>query len=529
MVQGRSLKIPAGKSMKRKSGLYFFRAALFFLFFIPAALLFPGGAKEEAAAEFQDTTWTLVVAAFDTSALGEANSALGETILWDLTKNIGKVNYRLRVADDYVYYKSLALRKNLSTAAQALANKRNERDQLLYRGDPEWRYRKALKGIDTEIEKLEADYRKVLAADVLIDREPVFMLAKENMENLFPQPPKEGEEYRFCRAQGADAVITGTMVEYYGRIIVTQNLYVRYTDSYIYRDSIIFSPEDSEAAMEEFADGITRTIGGLPPAELRVAAMPENALVLLDQGYGGRGTLEQSLSPGKVRVEAFADDHESADIELELEGGEQTELVLELKPVERSQLTVDVPGKEGVAVYLGSLYIGSTPLALHLPENRLEYVFVESPDGEEAAAIFLSPPPQYLPPPVISPQKPRLLAGFFGPKSDLEGNRLNLRTAPPYDPEARRVDKTRSWYYWAWAGTWVSAMGAWMLNGYANSIIDSYRRSSPRTTAMYEKAEQAQIFNYAGIGLVSAAVLVEIIQMARYITTAGKDAPPYVD
>jgi hypothetical protein len=516
--------------MKHTTGLNFFRGAapLFLLFFIPAAL-FPGGAKEEAVPEFQDATWTLIVTAFDTSAMGEANSALGETILWDLAKNIGKVNYRLRVADDYVYYKSLALRKNLSTAAQALTNKRNERDQLIYRGDPEWRYRKALKSVDTEIEKLEADYRKVLAADVLIDREPVFMLAKENMENLFPQPPKEGDEYRFCRTQGADAVITGTMVEYYGRIIVTQNLYVRYTDSYIYRDSIIFSPEDSEAAMEEFADGITRTIAGLPPAELRVAAMPENALVLLDQGYGGRGILEQSLSPGKVRVEVFADDHESADIELELKGGEQTELVLELKPVDRSQVTVDVPGKEGASVYLGSLYMGGTPLTLQLSKDQLEYIFVESPDGEEAEAIFLSPPPQYLPPPVVSPRRPRLLAGFFGPKSDLDGNRLNLRTAPPYDPEAQRVDKTRRWYYWAWGGTWVSAMGAWMLNGYANSIIDAYRRSSPQTAEMYEKAQQAQILNYAGIGLVSTAVLVEIIQMARYITTAGKDAPPYVD
>jgi hypothetical protein len=524
-------KIPAGKNMKRKNRLYFFprAAALFLLFFIPAALLFPGGAQEEAAPELQDPAWTLIVAAFDTSALGEANSALGETILRDLAKNIGKVNYRLRVADDYVYYKSLALRKNLSAAAQALTNKRNERDQLLYRGDPDWRYRAALKNIDTEIEKLEADYRKVLAADVLIDREPVFMLAKENMENLFPQPPKEGDEYRFCRTQGADAVITGTMVEYYGRIIVTQNLYVRYTNSYIYRDSIIFSPEDSEAAMEEFADGITRTIAGLPPAELRVAAVPANALVLLDHGYGGRGTLEQSLSPGKVRVEVFADDHESADIELELEGGEQTELVLELKPVDRSPLTVDVPGKEGISVYLGSLYMGGAPLTLHLPENQLEYVFVEGPDGEGAEAIFRSPPPQHLPPPVISPRKPRLLAGLFGPKTGLEGDRLNLRTAPPYDPEAQRVDKTRRWYYWAWGGTWVSAMGAWMLNGYANSIIDAYRRSSPQTAEMFKKAEQAQILNYAGIGLVSTAVLVEIIQMARYITTAGKDAPPYVD
>jgi hypothetical protein len=499
------------------------------LLFMPGALLFSWGAREEDSPEFQDTTWTLMLTAFDASALGESNAALGETILRDLAKNLGKVNYRLRVAEDYAYYETLAQRKNLSAAAQTLVNKRNERDQLLYRGDPEWKYRKALKDMDAAIEKLEEDYQKVLAAEIFIDQEPVFMMAKENMEDLFPQPPRGGGEYGFCKTHGADAIITGSMTEYYGRIIVTQNLYVLYADSYIYRDTIIFSPEDSEEAMEEFAGGITRTIAGLPPAELRISTMPENALVLLDQGYGGRGAMEQSLAPGKVQVEVFADSHESADIELEMGGGELTELVVELNPVTQSSLTVDVPGKDGASVYLGSLYMGDAPLTLQLPGEQLEYIVVKDPEGEEAEAIFKSPPPKYLPPAVIAPRKPGLLTGLFRPKSSLDGNTLNLYTAPAYDPEAQRVDKARRWYYWAWGGTWVSAMGAWMINGYANSIINSYTGSSSQTMEMFEKVQQAQILNYMGIGLVSTAVLVEIIQMARYITTAGKDAPPYID
>jgi hypothetical protein len=511
-------------------GLPFFRRALPWLFLLlPLLPLFPFGAKEEAAPEVQDRTWTLLITAFDTSALGEANTALGESILRDLAAEIGKVNYRLRVADEYAYYESLAERQKFSAAAQALVNKRNERDQLIYRGDPPWRYRKNLKTLDLEIEKLEEAYRQVQAVKILIDREPVFTLARENMEGLFPQPPGEGGEYRFCKTQKADAIITGALNEYHGRIFVTQNLYVLYADSYIYRDSAIFSPEYSAEVMTGFAGRITGTIAGIPPAELRVSAMPENALVLLDRGYGGRGGLERGLPPGKVQVEAFAEDHESAGIELELEGGKRTELVLGLKPLEQFPLYIDVPGEEGVSVYLGSLFMGKTPLTLNLLPNQLEYVFAENPNGNEADAIFLSPPPQYLPPAIASPGKPRFFARLFPQKSDLEGNRLSLRLAPPYDPEEKRVDRARYWYYWAWAGTWLSSIGAWMINGYSTSVISAYNNSPNPTDDMYKKASRAQTLNFVGIGLVSAAVLVEIIQMARYITIAGKDAPPYVE
>jgi hypothetical protein len=518
--------------MEQTAKLFFLRKVLLrrLWFFLLPASLFSFGAKEEPEPELLDPNWTLLITAFDTSALGEGNSVLGETVLRNLAAEIGKLNYRLRVSEEYAYYRSLAERKNQSGAAQSLVNKRNERDQLIYRGDPKWKYRKNLKALDAEIEKLEEDYQKVLASEVFIDREPVFVLARENGEGLFPQPPKEGGEYQFCKNQNADAIITGTLGEYHGRIFVTQNLYVRYADSYIYRDNIIFSPEYSAEAMGEFAGRITGTIAGLPPGELKIATMPENALILLDHGYGGRGELEQILPPGTVHVEALAEDHESAALDIELGGGERTELILGLKPLDPIPLHIDVPGEEGVSVYLGSMFMGKTPLTLTLPPNRLEYVSAESPGGDEMDAVFMSPPPGYLPPALGSPEKTRLFAKLFRPKSKLDGNSLSLRLGPPYDPDEKRVDRARYWYYWAWAGTWVSAIGAWMINGYANSIINAYNDpASTHSSAMYEKAKRAQTLNFVGIGLVSAAVLVEIVQMARYITIAGKDAPAYVE
>jgi hypothetical protein len=445
----------------------------------------------------------------------------------DLAGSVGGVSRRLRVSEEYAYHEGLARRTGLAAAAQALAGKRNERDQLVYRGEQDWRYRKNLKAVDAEIEKLEENYRKLETAEILVDGEPEFTLSRQNLEGVFPAPPAEGAEGRFCREQKLDALIVGTMSEYHDRIYLTQKLYVLYVDSYIYEDSILFSSEDSAAAVEEFAAGITLAITGMEAADLRISARPEGARIFIDRAYAGAGEVSSpGRPPGTVVLEVFADDHESAAAELELKGGELTEVRVDLRPVETSALTVSVPGAEGAALYQGSLYVGTTPMTLNFPNGSLEYVFVETPGGE-AKAIFLSPSPDVLPPPIRT-RPAGLFAGLFPAKSRLEGNTLSLVTRVPYNPKEGRVDKIRRESYWAWGGVWVSAIGAWMINGYYNAVVNAYNNSS-RTEEFYNRAVRYRNLNYWGIGLVSAAALVDIIQMLRYINTAGKDAPVFVD
>jgi hypothetical protein len=507
------------------------RVPVFLFFLLSAASLFPRGAGEGEKTEqrIYDPLWTLTVTAFDTSALSPSNEALARNIMRDLVGNIGKVSSRLRVSEEYAYHEAIAVRAELAAAAQALINKRNERDRLLYRGEPEWKYRRSLKTVDAEIEKLEEDYRRVQDSRVIIENEPDFVLSRQNTEGLFPAPPEPGKEGRLCRDQKWDALLVGSMSEYHGRIFVTHKLYVLYVDSYIFEDSILFSSEDSTVAMEEFAAGITEAISGVPPAELRIAVRPEDAQIFLDGAYVGRG--EVSLSgrpPGNLSLEIYADNHESVTTELELRGGELTEIEADLRPLEMSELIITVPDEPEAAIYQGSRYRGTAPVTLSLPAGSLEYIFVKTPDGAETKAVFLTPSPDALPPAIRTKRRAGLFAGLFPPRSSLGGNNLNLVTTSFYDPKEGRVDKIRRGYYWSWGGVWVSAIAAWMLNGHANSVINAYNNSPAQTFEMYEQAKLARNLNYVGIGLVSTAVVVDIIQMVRYINTSGKDAPVLV-
>jgi hypothetical protein len=502
-------------------------------FYLSAASLFPRGAGDSgkgAEQQIYDPLWTLAITAFDTSALSPSYEALARDIMRDLTGNIGKVSSRLRVSEEYAYHEAIAIRTELAAAAQALVSKRNERDRLLYRGEPEWRYRRSLKTVDAEIIKLEEDYHRVQNSPIYIEHEPDFTLSRQNLEGLFPAPPEAGREGQTCRDQKWDALLVGSMSEYHGRIFVTHKLYVLYVDSYIFEDSILFSSEDSTEAMEEFAAGITMSLTGVPSAELRIAARPADAQIFLDGAYAGRGEIYlPDRPPGNLNLEIYADNHKSVATELELKGGELTEITVDLQPVEMSEINITVPDSPGTAVYQGSLFRGTAPVTLSLPGSSLEYIFVESPGGTETKVVFPSPSPDALPPPIRTNRGRGFFANLFPPKSSLEGNNLNLVTAPPYDPKEGHVDKIRRGYYWSWGGVWVSAITAWMINGYANSVINAYNNSPVPTFEMYEHAKQARDLNYVGIGLVSAAVLVDIIQMVRYIRTAGKDAPVFVD
>ncbi|MDR0731251.1 MAG: PEGA domain-containing protein [Treponema sp.] len=508
-------------------------AAAFLCLCFSAASLFSLGAGDDAKEteqQLRDPVWTLAITAFDTSALSPSNAALAQNIMRDLAGYIGKVSYRLRVSEEYAHYEGLARRTDLAAAALALANKRNERDRLIYRGEQDWKYRRDVKAVDAEIKKLEENYLKVQTAEILVETEPKFTLSPQNLEGLFPAPPAAGEEAQYCKNQKLDALIAGTIREYHDRLYVTHKLYVAYLDSYVFQDSILFSSEELTEAIEEFAGGITLAVTGLDPAELRIDTQPDDAQVFLDSAYAGRGEISSpGRPPGTVILEVFADKHESVTAELDLKSGEITEVQVNLRPVETSALNITVPATEAAAVYQGSLYMGQAPITLELPAGVLEYVFVETPGGEEAKAIFLSPSPGALPPAIRTGRRNGLFAGLFPSRGDLAGNNLSLVTGVPYDPKGGRVDKVRRGSYWAWGGVWVSAITAWLVNGHYNSVVNAYNNSSNRTREFYDRALQLRTLNYVGIGLVSAAVLIDIIQMLRYINTAGKDAPVFVD
>jgi TolB-like protein len=467
-----------------------------FLFFcLACGPLRAGGKTEEADKIPINKEWIVCVTSFDVSSLPPSRQLIGDVVTKNLVEHIKLVNYRKRMLPEYTYYEGTAWSTHIMTAGKKIAEKRNERDQLLYRGYPGWQYRRDLKRIEAELEILEEEYEKVLVDIPLVDSKPLVALTEGNYNGVFPIPPQAGQEYQFCQSQKADAFLAGTVKEYHGRIYVSLRVYTLYSRSYFFEDRTIFSLEDTNLVIDELAARLTAAVAGSPPAAILVKTEPEDASVLIDGSFAGRGGIEVAeRSPGPVTVTVFAENYESQRTDLELKGGELAEIYINLSPLALAVFSVTVPDNPDSQVYQGTLFAGTSPLSLTLPAGSYENIVVETVEGKTASVVI-------------------------GP--DFTRDTLSLKVTPP--KEEGRVNRFRRGFYGAYGRFWLALPVAVLVSGLSTSYTQAYNRRGIRD--MYDKALG---FYYASVGTMAVAggFLGEaLIRAFFYVYTATKNEP----
>jgi hypothetical protein len=469
---------------------------LLLLFFCLASSLYAGGKAEEAAADPLNKEWVLCVTAFDVSALPPSRRIVGEVLAVNLVSYLNDVSYRIRMSPEYAYYESTAHLKARQEAGKKIAQKRNQRDELLFKGYDEWRYQKELKVIDTELVKLQEEYVTADARIPLVEQKPGFRITSENLQGTFPQPPLPGREYRFCVNQKTDGVLTGQISEYHGRIYLVVRVYALYARGVVYEDSVLFSSEDINVAMQEVGSRLVMALEGTPPAFIAVTTKPENAIVSFNTAFAGRGRVEPvERAPGKVEVQVSAPDYVTATVTVDLLAEEFAELQINLSPLGSSLFLVDVPDYPETAVYQGSLFIGRTPLEMKLPVNRGEHVSVETAGGYVGSAI-------------IPAGEKQEHAAFY------------LTVTPPL--AEGRLDKSRRGFYGAWGRFWIAMPLAWMASGVATTISDAFGKNIYPTEAQYN---EAQTYYWASMGVAAVAggfALESVVRAFIYLYTSTK-------
>ena len=478
--------------------------SLICLCLLPRAAFGRGGAEEEKV--YHHGEWILCITEFDVSALSPSRRIAGEVMIRNLVNSLNAVDRRIRVSREYAWYEDYVWAQSRQAAAKTLVTKRGERDALLYKGEPSWRYRRTLKTIDGEIADLEKKLREAERNAPLIASEPVLKITEGNKGGAFPPPPAAGEEYAFCRKEKADAFLAGSVAEFHNRLYVKLRLYTVYTGSYVYEDDILFSREDMSNASDELSGRLASAVSGSEAALVTVSAEPEDAMVLINGAYAGRGRIPpREHIPGPVTVGISAEGYEPMSANLELKAGETAGITASLSPLDFSGIRVFVPGQPQAQIYQGALYVGDAPFTLRLPVNQYGYVSVELPDGQAAQAVF-----------------------FNNEEKSREAGYLSLKPRPRRNPDEGRVNKARRAYYWVWGGVWVLGASAWLINGVSNAEIQGFNASQNQTAGMVGRAQFMYYLNIGAMAAVGAAVIAEFIMMGRYVYIAGSDAPPVI-
>lgn len=473
------------------------------LFFFLSVQLFAFGKAEDAEVKTQNDKWILCITEFDISSLPVNKLLVAELVKRRMVESLSGINYRTRVSPEYAYYEGLAWSKARSTAAKALATKHDERSALLYKGEKNWRYRMDVNKINADIEKLRLALEEIENDVPLINNEPVFELTQGNLNMTFPARPAKGNEYKFCSGQNADGMLEGSIAEFYGRFIITLKLYTVYTRSFVWEDSIIFSHDDLDNAMEEITRKLLIKLSGNESSIITVKAEPEETLVLINRAFVGRGEiLDLEFPPGEAIVTASAPGYESLSFEVELPPGEVTNISINLMPLEYSNVEVsgDISGK----VYHGALYIGEAPLTLRLPLNSMEYVELEAPRSYQGKVVFKMP------------------------ETDELNNTLYIRTS--YQPPKGRVSKVRRNFYTAWGATWITGIAAWIsyhsFTSSNNAILYNYKQTEDYDQKFYDDNYRMYYISMGAVIAVSAAALLDVLFISRYIAISNKGATP---
>jgi hypothetical protein len=479
-------------------------ACIFIFFSLNCQVFALGRSQPEDEVKKLDNEWILCITDFDVTAMPQSKLSVASVITRKVVERLNEISYRTRISPEYAYYEGYAWHRSRSSAAKSLAAKRDERSLLIYNGEPNWRYKQNLARLDDEIEKLTAAFEEIDKNAPLINSEPVFKLTSGNEAAAYPAPPKKGNEYKFCTEQKADAFLAGTIMDFHGRFHISIKLYVVYTKTFIYEDSIIFSPDDLEKALDEITSKLMLAVSGSRPAAIAVKTEPEDALVLINRSFAGRGnTGITEHPPGKFIITASASEYESITVETELAPGEIAEIKINLIPLEYGN--VEIPGTSaGAIIYQGALYVGETPLTIRLPVNILEYIEMESSDGLRGTAVFNTPD-----------------------NVDVVYS-LPVKTRTP--PVKGRVEKARSLYYWSWGGVWISGIAAWIAYHTYSSSSLALQYEYARTESFDQKFadENVQMY-YISMGTViavSAAAVFWAFNLGRYLYIANRGSTP---
>jgi hypothetical protein len=463
--------------------------------------LFGKGKTEEAAADPLNPQWSLSITAFDVSALKPAQRVVGDLLIRSLAASLSALHHRVRVSEEYSYYKDMAYVRSLEDAGKKLAAKRNERDMLAYRGYPDWRYKSELKTVDAAIKTLEEEYQKAEEAAISVATEPEFLLVQENAQGVFPPPPAAGGEYQYCVSKKADAFVSGEIVEFHGRLYVTVRMYTLYTRSFEYEDSFIFSTDNLVMTEEEITGRLVAAISGASPAAVSVTVDPGDAVILVRESFAGQGsTGVREHAPGPLDVAVFAEGYEPAGASVDLAMGELIDMEFKLRPSPETSFDIDFPSHPRSPVYQGALYMGQTPLTITAPLNQAEYIHAETPGGGESSVVF---------------------------RAGQTGNVVTLPNVIPRGIDPKPLGTARRKFYGGWTAFWVALPLAFMASGIAATYGNAYDYTryndpDPELVSAYNTLSAVSTGLWIGFGVTAAY---SIYRMARYGHTASRDAP----
>jgi hypothetical protein len=284
---------------------------------------------------------------------------------------------------------------------------------------------------------------------------------------------------------------------------------------------VLFSAGDITEAVDEISNRLIAVVSETLPSGIIVHAEPNDAMISINGAFIGHGTTElHTQFPCTVEIAVQAESYTPVLIPLELRAGELSELFINLTPISLAAFEAIVPASPGSRVYLGSLYIGETPLGFQLPREEFAYITVETPEGKTGSVIYRDN------------ELVRGSAQFI--RTDDVGGRALFDTWIPISPEEERVERARRSFYRAYGVFWFVLPAALLTAGIAVNYVNahnyvevtSYYAARETRRRIYDNAMRGHYISMAAYGAMGISLGVTFYQIYRYLNASGGEVTP---
>jgi len=186
-----------------------------------------------------------------------------------------------------------------------------------------------------------------------------------------------------------DILISGSIAENDQFVFVQVEVYGRFQDEMVYRESLAMRPEDVDAGIAPLVDDIATIMLGREWATLTVKSNPADGAIMIDNVLRGFGSVTVSyLKPGFHTVTASREGSPDVTEQVTLAPQETRQVSLSFFLPHAARVAIQSE-PEGADVYVDSVWRGTTPLTLPRPDTEKNLVLRR--DGYLDTKVVFSP------------------------------------------------------------------------------------------------------------------------------------------
>jgi hypothetical protein len=353
-----------------------------------ALVSYPISPQEVALAD-QRPDWSIGIAAFEGKNLSPENVYLTRSFPLLLRERLEAIPEHYFSKAEIQAYRNRIIQAERQRLVRSVAADRRARDELFFISDFHQDTAAVYEDrIAANLEALQSLQNLDPEQIVLPQSKPLRFVSGADGQLVFDKEVLS--PFQLAKQQDLDVLIWGRFEEVQSFLYFEITLFNAVLGEPVFTYSDAAVPIELYEIFDELIEELATLLWGRDWSSLAVETDPEGASVWIDEVFQGRTPLRiPYLLPGRKELRVQSQGHQSVIRTIELVSYREESQRITLVPQPRDTVSLN-SDPEGAAVYLGSEWLGTTPLSIENPEDLSRFLLRR--EGYLDFPLYAQPP-----------------------------------------------------------------------------------------------------------------------------------------